>query len=1738
MAATLDALELTRRLRKRLTDVSQDYCRVRHPKLMGAMREVWEGPGSDGGLLAELWVEGAFPSNSARESLAELADQGHFDPWLLRQLDKRSVVPKDRPLYVHQRDAILRGRGIDPIEGGSAATTSPALVITAGTGAGKTEAFLLPVLDRLRRIPRQHRTGVRAVVLYPMNALVNDQVDRLYDWLRGQGELTLFHFTSETPEDSYNAKHQGEPRWDMCRYRTRRHARGWETADGKKIAGGGGPIPDVLVTNYSMLEYMLCRPQDRPFFGDALDAIVLDEAHMYGGTLAAEITLLLRRLRERCGRAADDVLSIATSATLGSSDPAELRDLGSAIFSRQVDGVHAIIGETARIALPSVAPGIVSLADECKALASLAEVPTLRMTADGDIQFVRDQAICARLAESLGPLLAHDTLSALGDEQVPARWLYRALPGLRSTRTLADQLWGLRNAPLGELATAIWAGEVSESLALSGLQRLLSLCASARDLVQALPLVPHRLHLLLRAPEGMQLCLNAECGGAHPVVGRGAVSHDTSGRCPVCGSVAAAIVRCRGCEEAALMAAKDPNGERLLPPLRSEGGYKRPGTGATGRPRNYAFALTTALPHAGDGTDGSAEANRYVDIETAEIEGAGGDGACMVPIQACTGCGEEVAQLSPISLGSGMAATIAVETALAALPELPVDGRKWLPARGRRLLAFSDSRGQAARFGPRLTISHELQIARSVLARVVSEGSSERTGVLHGRIKWLEDTLQSAPPDMRPDVEAQLAEARQELSELRTGVSPRRIAELIEGAGDGVLRRVAEMLDARSSGDHRLPREGEDSSGEWSQQKWERNRDAVAADFERRVQRELLRRPVRGVNLEALGLAEVVFPGLENVPLPDSAAALFPAHRRDVIASVWPSFLAALCDTMRFEGCITLGTPQLDQDYELDSSTIGRWVARDDRGPRLNRFVGVKPRQNRRRFVRDVLAAAGCEIGETTDAELLGAAFDSMMSSDLEWLKKGERQADSGKPVAAFQIDFRHVTVRTPSPLYASERTGQLWSRSVLGCAPSTGCTDLEPIKLEEADQHPRWGRRRRELKGAEELELAVWAEEHSAQLSPHENRRLQDLFKAGIRNVLSSTTTMEVGIDIGGLTAVFMANVPPGVANYLQRTGRAGRRADGSSVAITFCRARPFDLEVFRDFSTYLSSAPRRPAPLMDRDRVARRHAHAYLLGALFQESWEPTDRAGAMNAYGRMGAFLGNKAPVFWEKGLDEKPPLPEIISPSVYDQFGNWLSRLGDNPGNHVEALARILDGTPTAEALSSWPSFIESVADGIAGAVATWQEDWNAYVKAYESTPDDSRPRGRAIRHQLKDLANETVIEALGNQQFLPRYGFPIGLHRLAVMDVDDRDRVVRDERYRLERSSLLALREYVPGAKVLVGGQVVHSRGLLRAGHPSEEQSLGRRGTLLICQNDHASWGLGTRPSHCAICDTKEFSSLRDLLVPRGYTSAVWDPPARGADIHRVGTTAQVTVTFSAGSDDARFADLGGVPGFAGRYREAGELLTYNAGDKAQGFAICTRCGYAESEKDLGNGRERLATGFVRHQPLHRIRKGACWRDDEAPVLRNQVLAAVQITDVLLLDPSATAWPLFAPEPVAKETALVTLGHSLQLAGAKLLEVDTRELEVMLVPLSAHQIGVAIYDNVPGGAAHVLELANIADSWLQEAARVLWVDRAHDARCDTACLNCILTFTAQYSQADGLLNRRAALQLLRHWGIEP
>ncbi len=199
--------------------------------------------------------------------------------------------------YAHQAEAFARLT----TKGGH--TPSPTLV-TTGTGSGKTESFLVPVLDHCRRARQQSRTGIKAILLYPMNALAGDQADRIGDLLEDPrlAEVTAGLYIGEAGASRAASPYK---RVMVDRQEIRRNP------------------PDVLITNYKMLDLLLQRQHDAPLWLDAdLAYIVIDEFHTYDGAQGTDVAMLLRRLAAAVGasepgRPLGGICPVATSATLG-----------------------------------------------------------------------------------------------------------------------------------------------------------------------------------------------------------------------------------------------------------------------------------------------------------------------------------------------------------------------------------------------------------------------------------------------------------------------------------------------------------------------------------------------------------------------------------------------------------------------------------------------------------------------------------------------------------------------------------------------------------------------------------------------------------------------------------------------------------------------------------------------------------------------------------------------------------------------------------------------------------------------------------------------------------------------------------------------------------------------------------------------------------------------------------------------------------------------------------------------------------------------------------------------------------------------------------------------------------------------------------------------------------------------------------------------------------------------------
>jgi len=278
----MDPLKLCSRIGEKYRRYLETTFYFKDPVLRESFRAALRG----GQLMKGPYVE-ATPTfrcgKSTRELFRELLNDLPDEEFL------RAVNP-DRPLYLHQEEAVRKVFGEERN-----------VVVATGTGSGKTEAFLYPILLHLYQEFRRGELGpgVRALVLYPMNALANDQRDRLGDiscllqQSRSGFRFTFGQYIGETPEDDEN---------DTGRHAADRIANRLpgELVLRKEMRN---TPPHVLLTNYSMLEYLLIRPSDSPLFDNGAARswkfLVLDEAHQYRGSRGIEMAMLLRRLKRR-----------------------------------------------------------------------------------------------------------------------------------------------------------------------------------------------------------------------------------------------------------------------------------------------------------------------------------------------------------------------------------------------------------------------------------------------------------------------------------------------------------------------------------------------------------------------------------------------------------------------------------------------------------------------------------------------------------------------------------------------------------------------------------------------------------------------------------------------------------------------------------------------------------------------------------------------------------------------------------------------------------------------------------------------------------------------------------------------------------------------------------------------------------------------------------------------------------------------------------------------------------------------------------------------------------------------------------------------------------------------------------------------------------------------------------------------------------------------------------------------
>lgn len=1658
-----------------LLGIANEGMRRRLAEMLGSQ------PGSRNALLADPVFEPTFGWQEAEPVLADLP-ASLLHPRLKKalasppkQLADEYKFPGDRHPYRHQLEAWET----------LAAEPARSLVVTSGTGSGKTECFLVPILNRLaHQSEKEGRLqGVRALFIYPLNALIASQQNRLDAWTdEFDGALRYCLYTGNLPNEAKEIERGGYKGRVIDRKALRKSA------------------PPMLITNATMLEYMLIRRDDTPILEQSqgkLEWIVLDEAHTHMGSQAAEMALLLRRTMAAFGVKPENVRFVATSATFGSDAETteKLRTFLADMAGVSSSQVHVVHGSRH-------IPALIQREDARHTLADLAAIEPEQENSMARYQALANTSIAANLRQCfIGAAGARPRkLSELASET-----------GMSSQQVLAwlDMLTGTSD---GEKV-----------------------------------FLPLRVHLFHNILSSIGCCANPECTEKADALKQSADWRFgelyTDGRILCgCGAPVLPIVQCLECSEIFLQAAQ--KGDLLSVPL---------------LPQDDGFALNLdqteedELPDDGERSAkvlltnqriGDETSDAWLNLETHRLGGVPSSGAVQIAIHEgngdCPCCHHAKAGgvMRRMGVGAPFTLSTVISTLLEFCPEDP-DQPLTKPFRGRKLISFTDSRQGTARIAIKLQQDAERAFSRSFIYHSLLASKSGRSLSAEDidDLEYYKSKLARSEP-LRP-------------SEIRVYEGLLLKAVVTQSAVLGwkeLLNRLAsaptvqkELLDYYKSISEKF------SDGDF------------VSLAEMLLLGEFCRRPRRQNSLETMGLVKVSYPALASIR--DVPQAWLRSANAEQDLQDWKDYLKVLLDFyVRENSFVRFSQPAFTKligqkvnlkillppsSKEQETSRIRRWpqvrlAERDaDSG-----MVKAKNRQARAITLLTTVFGWSAEANRTAIDAILQAAWEQLTADSVRILCK----EGNGYALDFSQLELQLVTRAALCPI-----TRRFLDTPFKGVTPYQSVSRFSGKPLQwfdipvydsafggDLDQNDAILRARQWLDdqpGVGTLrEQGLWSDlhdrivegaqffraaEHSAQQSAARLRRYEGLFKSGKLNVMSCSTTMEMGVDIGGVTVVAMNNVPPHPANYLQRAGRAGRRREGRSVAMTVCKRSAHDQAVFKEPTWPFTKKITIPAVAFNSHDLVQRHINAYLLSRWLRNHVQDSELT-------RFTCWA------FFNKGEGK----------SVADRFDMWCASADKHLAVseelqgvlHSLIKSTVLQGAPLLQLVDQCRVHLQEIAE-------QWLDTASAIEQrkqqVFGDDKEQSSPALKAIELQLQRLQDEYLLSELATRRFLPGYGFPTDIVPFDNLTLGQLKREeARSARHQREdnrgryrqlasRERGIALREYAPGAEIVMDGLVYRSAGITLNWHTPASEDAMREVQLFKyawrCTHCGASGDTRVgRPEHCQECGAALDSQwILPYLVPAGFSVDLLSEPHTDISQPVYVPIEQPWLSVSAEWQPLLNPALGML-----RSSCDAHLFLHNKGQGRHGFAICLECGRAEPmlshpDPDAPADQEYLPKIFRPGETHKRLRggkgkdgsKGVCGGSDSAWKIKAGInLGHDARTDAceLVLNHGTTG--LLLNDKVIAYTLAVALRSVL----ARRFGVQEDELgcttRQILVDGQQSACAIQIFDQGSAGyTSQADKLLLSADVWNEVYAYL----QCSANECKGACEHCLITFDTQH-----------------------
>lgn len=1543
------------------------------------------------------------------------------------------------------------------------------LFVSTGTGSGKTECFMWPLatkllMEQINSPDTWKIRGIRTIMLYPMNALVSDQMGRLRKMI-GNGK-NGFHdiirkiapgsrvpqfgmYTGRTPypgENNFdeNVKYaetirrdiltQSEEVQDKLRELGKYPSKADLESFTDRLEDQGAILtdpndaelvtryemqmfcPDILITNYSMLEYMLMRPVEKPIWQSTrnwLDSsddnkllFIIDEAHMYRGSAGGEVALLIRRVLHKLGIGRDRVQFILTSASVPSDDtPIYKFACELSAQNEKANNFKIIRGKEEPIEFTASEINARDLLDF--------DIDALQGDWDTKKEAIAD---FARRIE-------FDMDCDLDDEKSVEVWLYKCLFNTNPMRRIMQATRG--NAmSFNQLALKAFPSDEAETAqkATSAFLAIAPLAKNANNQV----LYPARLHMMFRGLQGIYACSNPMCKHKNHdgSLGLGRVYLNKPGTRCDCGGMIYELLNERSCGALFLRGYMDIS-EGSNPFIWNEPGiqftenlkevlfYIIPNDGSFKKKKDMVVGWLNALAGRIDCFNDHTGENGFLHVAYCTAESKGRPDT--LTFKSCPKCEKNRFNATDfITKGNEPFFNIVSEQFYV---QPPVPKYADLVNQGRKVLLFSDSRQRAAVLARDLTRAADEDAMKKALTVAVKELQ-----------EW------AASKDEEPT-----------LSLLYTF--------FLKVAYQNGLRffygnNEEDLLNDLDTMKKRYEKKGDSL----------RYDKMALKDFKHKPDQfneHLLRQLCSNFrSLTDAGLCWIEPCDIDGDTFDDIEEAFDDADISMTLDEFKVLFAAWAMEIMTSEYAI---------GSDIPDSTRRNLTAYRQR-------LGVENETELPTRIRSLLTEHGYSKEQI-----------SIIAEQLSrFLAKGDYTSSYylNMEVVSLHYDAEHEW-------YKCTRCSGVFPYTVWGKCAHCGKGEPHLMNTDDFKGIDFW--RSPVLKAVEgdpqALMTRINTEEHTAQLSHKDQRdntwsttedyemRFQNVHVNNDRpvDILSCTTTMEVGIDIGSLTAVGLRNIPPMRENYQQRAGRAGRKSAAISTIVTFADNRPHDSYYFHNPEEIISGEPRTPWIDVHNSKLVSRHFNVMLITEFFDSIYSGAD-----------------------QQEIDKF--------------FTQWYSQFSDYV---ISKQAKDFDMTAL-------------IPDGVDFDFDQYKNKFLAEMDALkhkvESSPENYKESGDS---------SKTVLDTLLEEGIFPTYSFPKDVIGFYVEDNQGKKIVQKPD-----RSLDMAISEYAPGRIIVINKDVYKSGGIysfhskFKPGeqeHPARPyfSSTDYYRSLYICEEQSCNW-MGLSPAkNCPFCG-KDNIQHKFVLKPWGFAPVNGRKQSENDDDSDISYAENPSYSITPSEDE--MIDVESYDNLRYSKRDDDPLIIVNKGPKSKGFMVCKECGAAVPGDD-SVPLSKMLKPFV-----HPHNKFDCRHS--ASQITNTYLGSQFRTDMVVYEIALPYDKINVdPKELWIHRAGQTMAEAMTLAGGRLLDIEFNEIRsgYRLRYDNAQEkafVDIFLFDSLSSGAGYCSTLADRTEELMSEIKKVL---SECPAKCDSACHECMMHFWNQRVQSN--LDRFAALQLL-------